>query len=787
MNLAWLAAVLEPNDIAPHPNFRDDVYDGTGPARLANVVLGNPQRVRREAGSAEEEFDKDDPVTLAERCLRFDTMAVSVATLGSSLASSRPADQAQGAALALIVCSAAAEMDDYKTCFRALDAQLRWASEIRDPDRALLRAVLLQQKALRLQDAGQAHLETTQEVANALSGLDAEHCSSFQTSPGVSWSSHTTVERIRESLVAAAASLLPWDQPELAETVGLPTWQERIRAMPSSLATNTARSRADTYADYVEQVFARQFRSGARTVGGSARPDLFYSLLALELVGHGGVYGVRKECALLRLVQAGEEPWALADALRSLRHAASKNELDLALNRLREAGPLSALSDDARQILRTRLAPELLRTVEMQVLRSAADVLAPAEARAAFDAVLATLAAGGPSDLPGHWELPVLKKEVAWVAAAALSNVCGAASEVAEILLEEGAKVQQDDPLLDRALLRATAELDWAEVAKRIQDSWFGLLGTQGAKIPGTAELVLARLGRSTSSPVSSSAIDIVIHQLNIAMRGGPVDLGLRQDGVPLIREELAKIRSDAARLAYSFGGMSVADAAAGLVLYGGQDDLWPELTDFLLDATVPRQERTPAFERLARANANLPEYVRTRFHERAQRLLVDASPVLFDTPLNPYPAALRFLASYQLIDDAEVYDGIADLSGNANADGRREAAATVAVLAAKQPSSDLLALALPLSHDNEVAVRANAARALGLLVGLDQALASVARRRLQDLLLEDGLLVPLHALRALEKVPEDLRNAVHNQLAELANAHPSKSIRAEARRLLDN
>ena len=40
-----------------------------------------------------------------------------------------------------------------------------------------------------------------------------------------------------------------------------------------------------------------------------------------------------------------------------------------------DAGPLSALATDARQILRTRADPERLRIVELQVLQSAAELL----------------------------------------------------------------------------------------------------------------------------------------------------------------------------------------------------------------------------------------------------------------------------------------------------------------------------------------------------------------------------------------------------------------------------
>jgi hypothetical protein len=786
MNLAWLAAVLQPHDVAPHPNFADDDYDRGGPARLAAIVLGDPWRSHRAAELASDV--KDDLVMLAERSLRPDTIAVSVAELAGRLTGPRPDDLAQAAALTLIACSAAAELDDYGTCLRVLDAQLRWTPKVRVADDALLRAALLQQKALRLGDAGQPYMPTTVEAAKALSQLDIDRCSSFPTSPGVSWSSRITLEQIRGSLVAAAASLIPIEASEVAEAAGLPTWQELVRGSPPSITLRTARNRAETYADYVGQVFARQFGSRTRSIGGPIRPDLFYSALALELVGHAGVYPARKELALLRLVQAGGEPTDIPDALRLLRHAAAKNELDLALRRLRAAGPLSALSHDARQILRTRTAPELLRKVELRALHIAAELLAPAEARVALNAVRAALAAGGPLDLPGQWELLVLRKEAAWVAAAALGNACGAAGEVAELLLAEAAKMQQDDELLDRALRRATAEIEWAEVPQRFQEAWLKFLDARAAGLPGTAEALFTRLGQPAPAAVSPSPVDRLIHGLNTALGGGPIDPALARDGVPLIREELARIRSDAAHGAHSLGGVSVADIAAGLVVVAGADGLWPDLVDFLLDPAVQRGDRTPAFERLARAELSLPEEVAARFREHAQQLLLaSAGPgELLEAPLIPYPAALRLLGAHRLITDADAYDAIAMLAGVAGADGRREAAVTVSTLAAKAPRGELLALALPLARDNDVEVRANAARALALLAQSEEPLGAVAQRRLSELLLEDGLLVPLHVLRALADLPGGLPAAVRRQVEELADQHPARSVRAEARRLLE-
>lgn len=137
-------------------------------------------------------------------------------------------------------------------------------------------------------------------------------------------------------------------------------------------------------------------------------------------------------------------------------------------------------------------------------------------------------------------------------------------------------------------------------------------------------------------------------------------------------------------------------------------------------------------------------------------------------------------------VNDADAYDATATLAAGASGTPRREAAVTLAALAAVRPRSELLALALSLSRDDDVEVRAHAGRALAVLAQPEEPLEPVAQRRLADLLAEDGLLAPLLVLRALIGVPGGLQPVeVRNRVAGLAEQHPSRLIRKEATRLL--
>jgi hypothetical protein len=218
------------------------------------------------------------------------------------------------------------------------------------------------------------------------------------------------------------------------------------------------------------------FRSRAQTfvMGGPAKPDLFPETFALELLGHHHVYAARKELAQLRLVQSapGKENEPLRDALRLLRQAGARKELDLAVEHIRAAGPLWALSEDARQVLVQRATPELLREPELRVLRGAAEVMTLEEAARALRVVRDLIASGGPSDSPGSRHHPTERLGSAWLTASALANAAEQPGVVAELLLIEAKAMVESDHLRDQAIGRALRQLDWDNVPPKIVNEW---------------------------------------------------------------------------------------------------------------------------------------------------------------------------------------------------------------------------------------------------------------------------------------------------------------------------
>jgi hypothetical protein len=151
----------------------------------------------------------------------------------------------------------------------------------------------------------------------------------------------------------------------------------------------------------------------------------------------------------------------------------------------------------------------------------------------------------------------------------------------------------------------------------------------------------------------ASLSLEAMATELNAAMRGIPFNQDLVPGAVRLVRDSLSQIRRSASQGAYSMGAIAAADVAAGLILHAGAQELWTDLAEFLTDPAVQRDDRSPAFERLAPDASEIPRDARERFKSAANSIL-ETPDRLFETGLVPYPAALRFLAAHGLIDDGD-------------------------------------------------------------------------------------------------------------------------------------
>ncbi|MEU3343750.1 hypothetical protein ABZ723_01860 [Streptomyces sp. NPDC006700] len=781
MNLSWVAAVLQPHDVAIHPNFRDETSSQDPVGQFAALIIGGDWGHQLQDGNR-----NDAAVIYAEQSFRSETIAEGAEGLIQQAFSRNQKDVGRSTALVLLACCALAEMEEYDKCDSILTEML--ARTGKSAPGRLARAALLQQRALRRRDAGKKYVDDIFTAARILEDLEPEDFPKFRLGPGVNGTSVDTTRRIIYALKRSAWSLTPYDLDDDLPFSSFPSHMERIKRPPSDRLLRIAADRASSYSEHVRRSFIRNYGRSQTITVGQSQVDLFHETLGLELLGHAEVYRARRDLALLRLVQhiEGVTSGNIQDALRLLRHAGATKELELALEYVRSAGPLSLLSWDARQIILRRSSPSRLRVPELLVLRAAAEMMALPEAAHALRIVLASISAGGPPDVTGSWQHPALRISTSWQTAAVLSSVCQRSDEVAKLLLTEVCAKRSYNELYDQGFAKALRVIPWSEVSEPVRARWANWLnGELSEALPDTAEAVSIGLGRLVFKSEAFSGLDEIARRLNVAIVESAARLQNDEvaEAVRSVREALDAIRESASRGSFSFGSRSASDVGAMLISeYEPAHELWDSLARFLTSNQISRFDRSPAFERLARETPPMPSRVRRIFEAKVGDVLKSAgNSAPWGEATVPYPSALRFFISYGLLQDARIISALAELGGSGDLEARREAARTLAALASHRSESWVLPFALQMSHASDVAIKANAARSLVRIAAVDGELNEVATQRLVDLLSnEDGLLVPLYVVRELADLRE-LPESIAGAIDRLAQDHPSGRIRRAA------
>ncbi|MBD0424981.1 hypothetical protein H0H10_38410 [Streptomyces sp. TRM S81-3] len=792
MNLAWIVAVLRPLDIAPHPNFRNPEYDAAPYAQLAGIVSGDPSRWSHYSmEEAEGSVSIDQGVRSAEMSLTNQGIRVGLDGLVEEIQSEESIDLARSCALGLLACCAAAELDEYEKCRRILEGLLG-KTTVETPEGKLVRASLLQQQCLRFRDSGRDHISQTTEILSLLDEIEDSDFSEFPMSPGASVSYTESLRHVITALRHAAWSLVPMrlvvdGADELPPS--LPTWQQLVRTPKSNQASKIDQLRASEYSKFVEASFNRMFRSQTRTIGGRGAPTLFHAALNYELLGDVAVYRLRKEHALMKLVQcmsaARPDSDEVADALRLLRHANLKSEIDLAVERIRASGPLAALAKDSTQILKNRTEPRMLRASELRVLRGAADLMTQSDARNALSLTCRVIEAGGAQPAPGSSQLDVVRLESAWLTATRLANIAEEDDEIALLLLQAAQDEHQGDELWDKAVGRSLRNLNWENVSPQTKSRWNDFFRSNSSRMAASRSVFEALTsGHTLPEHAVLEDLEDVANRVNAAMGGAAMSDTEASASVEIVTQALASIRSEASRGRFSFRALDPADVAAALIIYADATMLWPTLSEFLVDQRVQRADKSGAFDRLSYSSAEVPPEVAEVFRLKSAALLQSQGGPFDGDVVVPFPAALRFLASRRMIGEPETFSLISQMSGSGEAESREEASRTVATLASSIASPWLLAQAMQFSHDSEPAVRGHAARALSFFAATQSEFRESAEYRLVEMMGDEGILVPLLVIRQMSQnrsVPDSVKEAIGVLVAN----HPSLTVRREAAALL--
>ncbi|MFE7974765.1 hypothetical protein [Streptomyces shenzhenensis] len=780
MNLAWIAAVLQPHTVAIHPNFSDEEYSQEPVGQLAALLIGGDW--------ARRVTPNDIAVSYAEALLHPETVSEGAEGLIREAFSGHGEDMARSVALLLLASFATAEMEEYDKC----DAFLTRMIDMTDSTASgrLARAALTQQRALRRRDAGSEYIRDVFDAASLLESLEPAQFPPFVVGPGSNSTPGRALESIIYALKRSTWSLTPHGYDTKRPFESFPSRMNRLKMPLSERILRISADRASVYSRHVRDGFTEHFTNS--TVIGRSAPDLFHQTLAVELLGHGDVYQARRELATLRLVQYAEGASVsnLHVSIRLLRQAGATKELNSALEHIRAAGPISALSRDARQIILRRSTTQRLRVPELAVLKAAAEMMAPSEADNALEAVLTSLAAGGPPNVAGASQHRIARLGIAWEAASALASTCRRGDEVAALLLREVRDGRQHTQLLDSNVAKSVKALPWDEIEPTLKAQWSDWLASDDTQnFKDTAEAVAIALELAITRTGELSGIENIAARLNIGLHNPAARLTHTEVGgvVSQVSASLNEMREETTRGLFSFGTRSVGDIAALLIIeYPHARDLWENLASFLTSDSIPRIERNPAFDRLARERPALPIATRELFHPAVDRLLESPGVgLLYDDPITPYPAALRFMAAYSLVDDARVMESLARLSGHTNLQARREASRTLSCLRVRASEPWILPFALQMSHESDISIKSNATRFLAHVATNTGPFTAVASTRLVELLgKEDGLLVPLFALRELTGKAE-LPNDVAQAIDSLRHEHPSRRVRATASQVI--
>jgi hypothetical protein len=262
----------------------------------------------------------------------------------------------------------------------------------------------------------------------------------------------------------------------------------------------------------------------------------------------------------------------------------------------------------------------------------------------------------------------------------------------------------------------------------------------------------------------------------------------LREGALVLVSDALARIREQAARGEYGFGGVEVALLMFKLIGRTPRDPRWSVLLDFLLDPRVGIGQKTTTLDALASTSAPLPKAAISRLRES----LRDITGFTDDLTASRHAlrgSALRLWFRVGGGDRNELLGLLLQLAGDSDSEARREGART---LPAAQPTlgdAVVVTLALSMSRDRDYSVRATAARSLALLrIDERDEIAAVANDRLESLLEDAGADAPLEALAGLiqsQRAGSTLAERVLEAAARTRHSHPSRRVQALADLLL--
>lgn len=415
----------------------------------------------------------------------------------------------------------------------------------------------------------------------------------------------------------------------------------------------------------------------------------------------------------------------------------------------------------------------------LHLLSRSADVLSPAEADRAVDRILSLL--GGPLDRPYDLVYEVLVPLAQAVPSASGSSQLRVADALLRLVEARNATV-----LLDFAVV--TWKIRWRDVEDDLRSRWVEVVsdlllsGDEGSRTRHRAAGALVSLLRSGENAARGKALETFEERpdgltaavlLEAAFPDGPDRV------LSLLVEEVRRLLDEPPHADALFGRVfwftpnPASLLATALLQYPAMAGAWEDLQAFLADDRIPAVARVDPARLLAQASGALSPAVTEQLRPLANSLLEEAEQeagfLPFTLAFGDIPASTAMRVVSSLLGDSNIHRRISGLQLLSYAGGPLSAL-------------EVVALALPLTYDAQVAVRAEAAAALVRLPELSPE----GRRRVLDLLESPGAAVPRAVLRSFLEPTETSTSALLGDAVLVAEAHASAEIRDLGRRVLE-
>jgi hypothetical protein len=714
-DLAWIAALLCPRDVAPHPNFRSD-ETLTAPSLFALHVTAQSARFLDErASEAARELLALDPIGMEVVDATQIAMQLGTAAEGAELlerlAVNGPQEQpCLRVACAVVASSCFAELDRVNDAVRVLEHSSEVAVSPNPDIAGLVRSILLVSIALRYRDAGGDAAASTRDASAELSDLVVDRLPAFELSKSTSWDTRQTFANIVAMLRDSCESHIAEADPNFN------AWLELVRGKPTRMSLRRQARNGAALDKFLKKAFDEAVGAGARTwsIGGADGDDeLVEALFIAEFSGSPSATYQRGLLGTLRFLEGREtnQDWLVREGIRLLRQGNHKGRLEPALRLIRDEGPLEVLQGEAMQILRNRTDPRQLGDLEAAVLTAGADVLGP---QTATDGVrrLLRLRLEPLGVRAGRWQHPSSWYETAVRAAARLSPAAGLEEDVFLTVLgdlEDERVTAAYDHVVGR-VLAGFGQVTWQ--SERVQSAVRGWLQKSAESFADTRSALSRQLALSAPQaevvPVLEPLTLISLAQAvdRSIVAGAEFPLEILSDAKSIVSREMQTTRVAAASGQFAGKSVSECDVAVALEFLAGDLELWPAIVEFVCDPQVQRDDKTGALKRIVRSPDKVPVIARDMLRDRAQQL-ISGGPTFLGPAIDPYPSALAVCALLELLPTARILSLTGSLLGSQTTHVRTEGVQIISAMVSHGMPQPWLATSTFLSsYDEDASVR---------------------------------------------------------------------------------